>query len=74
MVSFPGIKPVTAPPDETTALPLLLLQDPPEVKSDKVTKDPAHTAEGPIIVPAVADELTVIVVAATALPQLRLTE
>ena len=49
---------------------LLLVQVPPVITSDKLVVDPGHTVVVPVMVPAVAAELTVIRAVALALPQI----
>ena len=55
------------------AFALLLLQIPPATASDKVTMDPRHTPDGPLILPAVGDVLNVITWVADTVPQLLVT-
>ena len=69
IVSRPGNIPVTTPPVVIVALPLLLPHAPPPAVSVKVISEPAHTPDGPLIVPVTAVALTVTVFVATAVPQ-----
>lgn len=50
-------------------MPLLLPHAPPPAVSVKVISEPAHTPDGPLIVPVAAVALTVTVFVATAVPQ-----
>ena len=70
MVAEPEDTPVTIPvPAPTVALVvLLLLQTPPGAASDNVIVEPAHTAEGPEIVPALTLAITVMVLVTVAAP------
>ena len=68
----PAKTPVTTPP-VTIAVALLLLHTPPAAASLSVITDPAHTPEGPVMVPALGEELTVTNVVAAAVPQPLLT-
>ena len=71
MVEFPGATPVTTPVVgfivATAVVPLD--QVPPEALLLSIVVDPAHTVEAPLMVPAFASGLTVMVAEALALPQ-----
>ena len=71
MITLPGATPLTTPEDVTVAIAgLLLLQAPPGVPLLlKLMDEPAHTDEGPLIVPAFAAPFTVTIVMAIGLPQ-----
>ena len=58
IVSVPAVTPSTTPPT-TTAVALLLLQPPPGERSVNVIDEPAHTLDGPAIIPAFEAESTV---------------
>jgi hypothetical protein len=74
-VTDPDDTPVTIPltADTVAILISLLLHLPPVTPSDKVTADPGHTADTPLIMPAAADGFTVMIFMAAAVPQLLLT-
>jgi len=62
--------PVTTPVLPTVAMPVEPeVQTPPPIASLSVVVAPAQTVAVPVIVPALADELTVTTVVALALPQ-----
>ena len=67
----PTATPVTIPPEGVTvATPvLLLLHVPPVTPSLSVINEPRQTLLAPVMVPAVAPGLTVIVAVSTAVPQ-----
>jgi hypothetical protein len=74
MTSAPALIPVTIPLD-TVAVVLLALQTPaPPVTSDSVMKEPAHTAEAPVITPALGALVTVTVWLTTVVTQPLVTE
>ena len=60
ITSPPVVTPVTKPPD-TVAFALAALHTPPATVLDSVIEDPTHTLEGPLIVPAPAPELMVMI-------------
>ena len=66
IVCVPAEAPVTTPDPETVAVALLLLHTPPVTASDKLMEKPAHTLEGPVIVPAPDAGFTVIIFVAVA--------
>ena len=75
MVSVPAVIPVTIPEEApTVARVLLLLHAPPVMVSPveptlvSVTDDPMQTDDGPLTVPAPADELTVMIFEAEIMP------
>ena len=70
MVAAPAATPVTWPVDEfTAAIPeLLLVHTPPDDVSVKLILAPTHTVVGPLIVPAFAAGLTLIVVVVVPVP------
>lgn len=72
--SLPAVTPETIPVAEIVACGLLTLQLPPETASDRATYEPAHTPDGPVIIPAYVPESIVIVAVAVAVPQALLTE
>lgn len=71
MVAVPGPTPSTAPFTSINAIPgLLLLHEPPGVPLVmRLIVEPAHTDEGPLIVPALAAGLTVTLYVANDDPQ-----
>ena len=70
----PEANPRTTPPLVTDAMvELLLVQVPPVVESERMMVLPAHTVAAPLMVPAVADVLTVIVFTAIEVLQLLVT-
>ena len=76
MVALPAPTAVIAPVDELTVATklLLLVQAPPPVPLlVKVVCEPAHIAEAPLIVPALASALMVILADAAEPPQVLLT-
>lgn len=73
IVSIPLVIPVTTPP-VTDALVLLLLHTPPVTAFESVIVDPMHTPEGPVIVPAFGNGLTVIPFVAETVPHELVTE
>lgn len=76
IVEFPVATPVTLPVTASTVATavVLLLQAPPETLLLNIIFDPIHTAEAPLIVPALATGFTVIVAEAVADPQTVVTE
>jgi hypothetical protein len=68
IVSAPAVTPVTKPPLETVARALLLLQAPPVATSVNNIAVPTHTFEGPVILPAFGNILTVIAFVAVVVP------
>ena len=69
----PLLRPVTMPVPLTAALVLPALQVPPGIALDSVTDVPVHTLSGPVMVPALGNGFTVIVVLVLMLPQLVVT-
>ena len=60
MVTTPPLTPPTTPVEPTVAIPgLLLVHTPPGVASASGIVVPVQTSVGPVIVPALADKLTV---------------
>ena len=75
MVALPVATPVTTPELFTVAIAvLLLLHVPPVAVSDKVTVEPRHTDEGPVMAPAFGRALIVIAEVAETVPQLLVLE
>jgi hypothetical protein len=76
IVEFPAATPVTLPvPASTVATAVvLLLQAPPETLLLNIIFDPIHTAEAPLIVPALATGFTLMIAEAVADPQILVTE
>ena len=67
---MPAATPVTTPVLLTEAIPAaLVLHVPPVVALLSVIEAPAHTAEGPVMVPAEAVRFTVTANVATSVPQ-----
>jgi hypothetical protein len=76
MVAVPSETPVMRPEVElivTIAL-LLLLHGPPSTELESVPVPARHTSAGPLIVPAVADVVTVMFVVETTVPHEPVTE
>ena len=74
MVVVPEATPVTRPSVPTVAVEVfVLLHTPPPVKSESVIEAPLQTAEAPLIAPAEATALTVIIAVAATEPQLFVT-
>lgn len=70
MVALPAATPVTLPEVLTVATAVeLLLHVPPVMLLLKLMKEPTHTAEAPVIVPASGSALTLIFADADAVPQ-----
>jgi hypothetical protein len=67
IVSMPAVTPVAIPP-EIVACALLALQAPPVATSVNVIDEPTHTPEGPVMLPAFGNALTVTVFVAVAVP------
>jgi len=63
--------PVTIPVDEPieATAASALLHEPPVIPLVSVTAEPAHNAEAPVIVPALAELATVTMMVAAAVPQ-----
>ena len=75
MVVVPLEIPVTTPADDTVPIEgTELYQIPPERLLLKVMLLPTHTLVGPVIVPAVADNITLTTLKATVVPQALVTE
>ena len=73
-MAVPEAMPVTIPVEPTVAADVFdELQTPPPVASLKAIVAPGHMEPAHVIVPAVADEFTVITVVAVAVPQLLVT-
>ena len=70
MVSSPGINPLTTPAVVTDALLLLALHTPPGVLLLSIIIEPAHTPDGPVMMPGAGKLLIVTVLVADADPQL----
>jgi hypothetical protein len=66
-VSTPAVVPETTPP-ATVALLLLALHAPPAAASVNVIDEPTQTVDGPVMLPAFGNELTVMVFVAVAVP------
>ena len=74
MVTVPVFTPVTTPLPVTVAMALLpLLHEPPPTVEVRVPVIAWQITEGPLIVPALAEVLTVTTSMALAMPQLLLT-
>ena len=69
MVSMPPLMPVTTPETETVALPLDALQVPPGARSARGIVAPVHTADSPVMVPAVRKGPMVTTLVTDAVPQ-----
>lgn len=76
MVVLPAATPVTLPVTGSTVATavVLLVQLPPETLLLNIILDPIHTDEAPLMVPALATGLTVMVAEAVAEPQIFVTE
>jgi hypothetical protein len=69
IVAVPGAMPLTMPPAETVAIVVVvLLNVPPVGVDDSVTLLPAHTSDGPVIVPATGSGVTVTFAVTVVLP------
>ena len=69
IVSVPAVTPVTMPVLPTVAVPLLALHVPPLAPSVSDMVEPTHTADGPVIVPAVVPGSSVTTFVAVAVLQ-----
>ena len=69
MVAIPGAMPVTLPALTVAIAGAVLLHVPPAILLLRLMEEPAHTAEGPLMVPALASGFTVIFADAVAVPQ-----
>lgn len=67
---MPALNPLTTPDVLILATAVLLLpQVPPVIASESVMDEPAHTAAGPVMVPALGAGLTVMDEVVVAVPQ-----
>jgi hypothetical protein len=69
MVAVPAAKPATTPVDDTVAIPAgVALHDPPVARSDSDVLADWHTADAPVMVPALGSGFTVTNAVLTAVP------